>query len=116
MSQGAALLLTIVLELMAAACWWRIHPAPQVALKRLMLVTVTVSLITHPFAWWANYTLVGVFTRWTRVGLIELGVVVVEGALFFYLVPMLARRAFPLAFLTNATSFGVGLIILAWLR
>ncbi len=116
MSQAVALALTIILETLAAGVWWAAHRGAHAPLRRLLLATITVSLLTHPFAWWANHAFVGEVSRWTRVGLIEAAVVLAEGALFVFLVPLRARLAYPLALLTNATSFGVGLIILALLR
>ena len=116
MSQGVALALTVLLETMAAGLWWMAHRGHHPPLRRLLLATVTVSLLTHPVAWWANHALVGELSRWPRVGANEAAVVLAEGCLFVFLVPLGARRAFPLALLTNATSFGVGLIILALLR
>jgi len=120
MSQSTALLLTVLLEMLASGVWWTAHrmsaSVGRPPLGRLLLATLTVSLLTHPFAWWANHAFVGEVSRWTRVGLIEAAVVLAEGALFVFLIPLGARRAFPLALLTNATSFGVGLIILALIR
>ena len=74
------------------------------------------ALLTHPVAWWANHALVGELAKWTRVGVIEATVVLLEGALYVFLVPLSRTRALGLSLVTNATSFGVGLIIFAVLR
>ncbi len=116
MTQASALFITLLLECTAAALWWMAIRSDRPTLERLLLATVTVSLLTHPVAWWANHALVGALSQWTRVGVIEVSVVLIEGALYVYLVPLARIRAFGLALLTNAASFGVGLIILALLR
>jgi len=116
MSQAVALALTLVIETAAAALWWASARVSRPPLGRLLLTAVCVSLLTHPLAWWANHALVGELARWTRVGVIEAGVVLAEALLYLVLVPLSRARAFTLSLLANATSFGLGLVILALLR
>ena len=116
MTQATALALTLVMETGAAALWWTTTRVERPPLVRLLLTAVCVSLLTHPLAWWANHALVGELARWTRVGVIETSVVVAEALLYLALVPLSRARALTLSILANATSFGLGLVILALLR
>ena len=82
MSQLEAHCLTLVLEaltctLVIAITRW----APT--LRRWLLVCACASLLTHPFAWWANHALP--WAPWPRVAVIEGAVVATEALIYWRL-------------------------------
>lgn len=115
MSQLEALLLTIVLEIAAAVPFaLGLRWVERAQLARAAAVVGAVSLVSHPLAWQANTAwLVGMAFP-VRAAIIELAVVALEGALMAAVMPLAWRRALVLAFIMNATSFGIGLALMAW--
>lgn len=111
MGQGAALALTLAVELpVAAAFLWRRREGRIVDLPRLLAVVALASLLTHPFAWRAALALSpGAYA--VGAVLIEVAVVAVEGALLRVLLPVGWRTALAAALLANAASFGAGLLV-----
>src|SRR5690606_67494 len=88
MSQLSALILTLVLELavampLALLTGW----VDRASWRRLALLVVAASLLTHPLAWFVNTTFLGVPFVWRATG-IELGVSLGEGALLAWVHPM----------------------------
>ncbi len=116
LTQDIALALTIALECGAALVLYRWGRWVEPRLGRFLLSVACVSLLSHPFAWYFNRAWIGLFSRWTRVGLIELLVVLFEMLLYRYLAPLGWRRALWLSFVANACSFGIGLVIIRLLK
>ena len=116
MSQSTALLLTLLFELSVLTLWWRFRNGERHSWRRFLMAGIAASCLTHPFAWWANETVARVFPQWTRLGLIEVSVFMLEGVFYAYVLPLSLRRGLSLSLLANATSFGVGLLIFMWLR
>ena len=118
MTAEGALLLTLAIEVsLAMLTVWGLQAAgrlPSVALGRVFGAAVGASLITHPFAWWANHTLPWTFAA--RAALIEVSVVVVEAALYAGLVPVRALTGLGLSLWVNGASFGLGLVWFYWIR
>ena len=111
MTQGAALLLTLAVELpVAAALLRRSREGHAPALPRLLAVVALASLLTHPFAWRAAAALSPDAYAAGAV-LVELAVVAFEAAVLRALLPVGWRAAFVVALLANAASFGVGLAV-----
>ncbi len=82
---------------------------PRPALWRIVLVLAGASLVTHPFAWWANRGLFGVFAFEVRVAIVEAAVVIVEGVVLRWGLRVGVALAFGTALVMNAASFGFGL-------
>ena len=116
MSQFTALMLTILIELSVLTLWWRFACRGAHRWSRYMVAGIAASCLTHPFAWWFNETIGRGLSRWTRMGLIEVSVCVLEGLFYAYVLPMSIRRGLILGTLANAVSFGSGLLIFMWLR
>ena len=116
LTQEMALALTIALEWAAALTLYRLNRWHSPPLGRFILLVGCASLLSHPFAWHFNTAWMGVFGRWTRVGLIELLVVAFEMLLYRYLAPLGWRRALLLSFMANMASFGLGLLIIRALK
>ena len=111
MGQGAALALTLAVELpVAAAFLRRCRDGRIVAWPRLLAVVALASLLTHPLAWRAALALSpGAYA--VGAVLIEVAVVAAEGALLRVLLPAGWRTAFVAALLANTASFGAGLLV-----
>jgi len=111
MTQLDALLRTLAIELpVALVCLWLLERGQLRALHwRAPVVVLAASLLTHPFAWWTNRSLVGVLEFWTRVTIIELAVVAIEAAILRWMLTLRWRAALPTALAMNAASFGFGL-------
>ena len=77
MTQLDALLRTLALELpVGLACMWLVARAElRVAGWRAPIVVIAASLLTHPFAWWGNKSLVGAMEFWPRVTIVELSLI-----------------------------------------
>lgn len=110
MGQGAALLLTLAVEIPVAAGWLRRSPEGRaIALPRLLAVIALASLLTHPLAWRAALAL-SPDGYAAGVAAIEVVVLAVEAVLLRALLPIGWRAAFSAALLANVASFGVGLL------
>ena len=106
MTQLQAFLLTLCIEV-PVACF--ILPS-----RRVGVLAVLCSSITHPFVWWLNQDW-HALEPWPRLIALEVGAVVVESAIYFVGLRD-AKRALLLGTVTNVVSFGVGLIMYALLR
>jgi len=107
-TQGEALALTLAIEApIVVALGWRVVDDKV----RLLALSVAASLCTHPFAWWSNQALIEWPFFTVRAPGIELGVVVVEAALFRLALFSSWRRAAATSFAANAVSFALGLIV-----
>lgn len=115
MSQPVALALTLLFEACAVLLWRARFGAPPGA-GRLVLTAVCASLLTHPFAWWANVALVGHVAPWPRAAMIEAAVIAAEALAYRALAPLPMGRAVAVSAWANAVSFGLGLLALLWLR
>jgi hypothetical protein len=113
-SQGEALLLSLLLELplvlaISALLAW----VPRARLGHLLLVGASATLLTHPFAWHGFGIIRGLVPDyWARAVLIEGGVAVVEGLLYSRLMTVGWARGQVLGWVANAFSFGLGLVIM----
>lgn len=104
MTQLQAFLLTLAIEVPCAVYLSRVPD-----LRRVALLAIAASSVTHPLVWWLNTT------SWTRLLALELGAVVVESMIYF-LGLRDVRRALLLGLVTNALSFSVGLFLYALMR
>jgi hypothetical protein len=102
-----ALALTLAIEVPLATLAARLC-LPAAPWRRVLLAALCASLLTHPFAWWANRTLPWPFVE--RATLIELSVVAAETLVYALLVPLRLRAGFGLALWANGASFGLGLL------
>jgi hypothetical protein len=109
MTQWHALLLSIALEALVALA---IARAVRVSLRWTFVAAVLATLITHPLLWHLNQTWT-VLAPWPRLLSLEVGAVVVEGAVYLAVARMTPRAAWATSLAANATSFGVGLVIYA---
>ncbi len=115
MNQVHALLLTLLVEVPLAAGLGALYGKRGAKeLGRMGAIALAASLITHPWAWWANRLLLALLPFAGRALLIELGVVLVEGILFAWLAKLGLLRGLVIATLTNGASFGVGLMVYYW--
>lgn len=112
MSQLEALAITLAVELAVVAVfaiglrWW-----PRPAWSRALLVAAAASLLSHPWAWWLNTTGLRALPFAERAAVIELGVVAVESIIYALAAGLPWRRAIVVAFVANAASFGLGLLL-----
>lgn len=110
MSQLEAMLLSLAVEVpVALALAVLLTRAPRVKLWRLALVAVAATLVSHPFAWYANTHLGGTFP--VRAAIIEVSVTVLEAALYAWLGRLGVWRGLAVSTAANGASFGVGLLI-----
>ena len=117
MTQWLALALSLAIEVPAAVAGvllLRWLPAP--AAGRLAVVAAAATLITHPLAWNANIYLRHALPFVWRGLLIESAVVLVEGVLYARLARLGWRRGAAVSLGANGLSFGLGLLILRWMR
>jgi hypothetical protein len=112
MSQLEALALTIAIELAVVAVFafgLRFWPTP--ARSRAFLIAAAASLLSHPWAWWANTSALLALPFAERALVIE-GVVVAFETILYALASALPWwRAALVAFVANATSFAIGLAL-----
>ena len=108
MSQVEALFLSIALETLVALALARF--VMRVDVKWTLVAAVLATLITHPFVWHFNETLTAL-APWPRLLLLEVGAVVVEGAVYLAIARMKPLAAWGTSLAANATSFGIGLVI-----
>ena len=120
MSQLEALALTIAIEVAVVAVFafgLRFWPTPPtqarsaVGWQRAFLIAAAASLLSHPWAWWANTSALLALPFAERALVIE-GVVVAFETILYALASALPWwRAALVAFVANATSFAVGLAV-----
>lgn len=86
-------------------------------LRRVAAAAACGTLLTHPVVWWANtHGLVGVLSGSARLAALELGAVLVEGAVLVWLLPLRWWRGLGVSLLANGASFGLGWVLIrAWL-
>ncbi len=112
MTQAQALLLSLLIEVPVAlalcAAW---GPGAHAGLRRVALTGLAATLLTHPFAWTLLPALQGQLPRYARWLLVEGGVAVVEGLLYWRLGGLSPTRGQVVGWAANALSFGVGLVI-----
>lgn len=117
MSQTTALFLSLLFEvplvvLIATALRW----VPRQELPRLVAIACACTLVTHPFAWFGFPGLRELIPPyWARAFVIEGGVAVVEGLLYGWLAGLGLVRGQVLGWSANAFSYGLGLVIFAFL-
>ena len=116
MSQSTALILTLIMELFVLTLWWRFANTSKHKWTRYLVSGIAASCLTHPFAWWANETIGASLTSWTRMGLIEMAVFILEGLFYTYVLPLSITRGLVLSLMANSFSFAGGLLIFMWLR
>jgi hypothetical protein len=112
MTQAQALLLSLLIEVpvaLALCAWW--GPGAHRGLRRVALTGLAATLLTHPFAWALLPALHGHLPRYARWLLVEGGVAVIEGLLFWRLGGLHPYRGQLIGWAANALSFGVGLLI-----
>ena len=112
MSQYSAFFLTLLLESGVSVIWLCMPWAKKIKVRQLLLATLCVSCLTHPFAWWINELLKGQVDLWTRILLVEGMVIITEGGLYTYLVPISISHGLTLSLISNCFSFGVGVALL----
>ncbi len=110
MSQLEAMLLSLLVEVplalgLAALLRW----TRGAELGRLALVALSATLISHPFAWFANEHLT---IYWpARAAIIEVSVTLLEAALYAWLGRLGPWRGLAVSALANGGSFGIGLLV-----
>ena len=112
MTQLEALALTIAIELAVVAVFavvLRFWPRP--AWPRAFLIAAAASLLSHPWAWWANTTALVAMPFAERAAVIEGTVVAFEAILYALAGGLPWWRAIVVALAANATSFAIGLVI-----
>ena len=109
MGQGAALVLTLVVECLVVVVLLR---PSVIGMSRIIAAAAAASLLTHPFAWRAAAAL-SPDGYAQGVAIIEVAVVLVEAAVLRLLLPVDARRAFVIATIANLASFTAGLALMA---
>lgn len=111
MTQLQALLLSILLEVPVVVALARLLGV-DTPLRRLVLTACAATLLTHPFAWHGFRVLSGVFpSYWVKAGVIEGGVAVVEGLLYWRVAGAGFGRGQALGWASNAFSYGIGLLL-----
>lgn len=111
MGQGAALALTLAVELLVAFGWLR-RTRPSLPPPRIVIAGLLPSLLTHPLAWRAAAALPAAgYAR--GVLAIEAAVVLVEAVVLRLLLGRPWQDALLLALLANAASFAVGALLFA---
>lgn len=114
MTQPEAMLLSLLIEVPVVAALGLGRVAPGGPWRRLVLVGVAMTLITHRFAWVLNEQL----AAWpfvARAALIEGLVVLLEGALLARWGRVGWSQGYGLALVANAASFAGGLVVFALL-
>ena len=120
MTQLQALLLTVAIEVPAVmALVWLLGSSWAPRLVRveyvsgqvtLVATAAAASLLTHPFAWWANTELLrGRLPFMERATVIELSVIGAEALLYAWLLGLEPGAALLVAAVANGLSFGLGL-------
>lgn len=110
MTQPIALAATLLLEValvvpLVRRLGWR----PNRTMASLVLIVCAASLLTHPFAWlfivqWREWQP----DYWLRALPVEVGVAVVEGLYYAWILPVARTRGLALGVAANAFSFGCG--------
>ena len=111
MTQLESMALTLAIEAVVALLLARRWKMPRAELAPLVVAVFAASLLTHPVAWWINDTLKPWLTYWPRIAVIEVVVVLAEATVLGLAAVVPWRRAFLLALLMNAVSYGTGLAI-----
>lgn len=112
MTQLEALGLTLAIELAVVAVFavgLRFWPRP--AWPRAFLIGAAASLLSHPWAWWANTSALVALPFAERALVIEAVVVAFEAILYALAGGLPWWRAAVVALVANATSFAIGLLI-----
>jgi hypothetical protein len=111
LAQLDALARTLAIELPVGwLCLWLFaRNELRQAKWRAPVVLLAASLLTHPFAWWGNQSLLGVVEFWPRVAMVELAVVLVEATLLRVVLHLRWPGAALASLAMNAASFGLGL-------
>jgi len=110
-TQTAAFLATLVIEVPIVVALAAFAREPKPALSRIALLAVGANALTHPLLWIADSVLASDVARPLRWTVLELAVVAVEGGAYALVGRLGRRRALALAFAANAASFAAGL---AW--
>jgi hypothetical protein len=79
--------------------------------ERLLLVGVATTLVTHPLAWPAYREWLVAIPSWPRLLLVEIGVSLVESALYGGFAGLGVRRGLLVGFGTNFASAGFGVAV-----
>lgn len=108
MTQTAALLITLVIEVPVV---WLLARRVESDRVRIVLIACAASLLTHPFAWWANASFVHLPFYAVRLPLIEISVVVAESLFYRLLLFPTAKGALLASALANALSVALGLVV-----
>lgn len=113
MTQLGGLLLSLLVEVPIVVAGLRAgvrRNRPETPpLPRVLALALGATLMTHPLAWSTNETLAnGGWPMLERLVLIELLVVLAEAAVFVVVARVSIVRAFAVAAIANAMSFGVG--------
>lgn len=112
MSQLEALGWTLGIELAVVAVLavgFRLWP--RAMWGRVMLVAAAASLLSHPWAWWANGALRPVLPFASRAAIVEGTVVAFEAVVYAWATRLSWGRAVLVSAVANATSFGIGLLL-----
>lgn len=112
MSQLQAMLLSLLIEVpLAIGIVALLRWLPRAELKRLAVVAVAATLLSHPLAWAAGTWLQPRLGYVVMALIVETGVVALEAVLYARLAGLGWWRGAALAVLANGASFGVGLLV-----
>ena len=111
MSQGTALLLSILIETPLALLffWWVQRPTQMGQTIKLILISITATLVSHPLAWWLFQVLPAPYL--TRFSEIEIGVFLLEGVIYYRFTSLNLINSLLVSLLTNGTSAGIGYLM-----
>ena len=112
MSQLTALILTLMLEVLILMLWWKFIDFARSDLKTYVISGIVASCLTHPLAWYANETLNLSLSQWTRIGIIEVVVFILEGLFYSYMLPLSLKMGLLLSLIANVFSFASGLLLI----
>jgi hypothetical protein len=107
-SELDALLLSLVIEV-PIACALASTLQSETSRRRVAVVAILATCFTHAFVW-------NLGTTWPRIIALEIAAAAVESLFYLWAAGMRTRDAFVLGVVTNACSFGVGLVSFAVLR
>jgi hypothetical protein len=114
-TQLVAMALSLAVEVpivVALAGRWRWAKGRRQVIAWLV-TALAVTLLSHPLAWATHAALSQQIAPWLSVAWVEAGVVILEGAAFIWIFGLRWRHGFALAAVANASSFVVGLWIMA---
>ncbi len=110
MQQYTALLLSLAVEAPAGVIAMMLLRGESTLYMRAATVAVASTLLSHPFAWYANTVWLWHLPFAERAAVIELSVVAFEAMFYIWLVPLSWKKGFMVSLIANTASFALGLL------